>query len=96
MTKDFDGPNRLKYIAEIREGLSKEELQRLLRRMPNGGVGKLGTEVYEEKEYLGCHVGLTARERMLLALHPMVKKMRAYYPALSFPEGMGAMYDRVV
>jgi hypothetical protein len=96
MIKAFDGPYRLKYIVEARGDLSEEEFQALLKRMPNGGTGKLDTEVYQGREYFGYNVGLTAKERMLLALNPKVRKVRIYYPALSFPEGMGAMYDRVV
>jgi hypothetical protein len=61
--------------------VSTDEFQTLLEKVSESGRGKLQKEVYEDIEYLGYQVGLTIQERMLLALHPMIKKVGVYPPA---------------
>ena len=58
MTKEYNGPTRLKYIVEVQGGLSTDEHKTMLKKIPNEGTGKLATEVYEENEcILGTMLG---------------------------------------
>jgi hypothetical protein len=87
-TKYIFGPRHLRY--RLRCGMiSRRKTFRPCCSMSDSGREKLEKGIYEGVEYLAYHIGLTVEERLLLALHPIVKRVRVYPPVHAPPERDG-------